>query len=69
MPAAADSASVVIVVADGEQPLASVVASSISPPVVVVPTKESTVANSPGLTHVDFNNGLAAALIAARVLR
>lgn len=55
--------------ADSKSHLASVVASSILPPVVVVPTNENTVANSPGLTHVDHNNGLAAALIAARILR
>lgn len=71
VPAAIQSADVVIVVAgiEDEHSLVNVIAGSTESPVIAVPTTARTTVCPPGVTVVDRNQGLAAAIFAARILR
>jgi hypothetical protein len=69
--AAAQSADVVVVVAGSDGALPAMVASLVQSPVVAIPTSASSgvVASSPGISVVNTDNGLGAAVFAARILR
>lgn len=71
MRAAVQSAAVVIVIARGEVALPAVIASLTQGPVVAVPSRSSggTVASAPGVSIVSGDNGVAAAVYAARILK
>ena len=68
---AIQSADVVIVFAgiEDEHSLVNVIAGSTESPVIAVPSSAKTVLSPPGVTVVDQNQGLAAAIFAARILR
>jgi NCAIR mutase (PurE)-related protein len=68
---AAQSADVVVVISDcsDDAALPSLISSSVSSPVVLVPLARLEGGPPPGVTAVDVGNGVAAAIFAARILK